>query len=83
MTEIPCRRMVSDLGAPYGSCAREVLRLAADLNADGSPTNTSGAARLWELLSSNRSPFSPSQAAEVYRMAGYVPFEGFPLRRAR
>lgn len=75
------RRDVSDLGAPYGGSVGEILRLAADLQADGSPTDSKAAARLWELLSCTHSILAPSSAADVYRMAGYVPFQGFPLHK--
>lgn len=47
------------------------------------PTTGDFAHALWQLCSSNYDfALPPSEAAQLYRDLGYVPFDGYPLQRA-
>jgi hypothetical protein len=61
----------------------ELVTLVNEIARAGYPTTGQLAVRLWELLSNHRSPFGNEEAAEIYRNLGYIPFNGYPLARAR
>jgi hypothetical protein len=58
----------------------EANRLARKLRKQGSPSQGSEAARLWELCSYNHGIAYPV-AKYLYLKAGYIPFCGYPLER--
>ena len=59
---------------------QEAIDLAQDLRDNGSPSFGAKAERLWELLSRS-DVFNGQEASRLYKRAGYIPFEGYPLKR--
>jgi hypothetical protein len=53
--------------------------LARQCRAAGCPTNTALAELVWFL--SNRAALPVSVGEEFMREAGYIPYQGFPLKR--
>ena len=53
--------------------------LARHLSAENSPTDSSFAYELWEIVSAHMSPISYVTGKKLYLKAGYKPYMGFPL----
>jgi len=53
--------------------------LARHLLAQNSPTDSSFAYELWEIVSAHMSPISYLTGKKLYLKAGYEPYKGFPL----